>query len=247
MWNGVVHVRARPWAGVPRCAFLVVGALDDLADRGPTISVVESWLATLADWGYERVRTNAVPPAVAGPLADAGFSVAQELALLRRDHDTPPRFDIPRDVRPSSPRRLSSHLADVLDLDSICFGEEWSLDDDGLDDALNATTASKVWLARNDDVLEGFAVAGLTGRTGYLQRLAVHPSVRRSGVGSRLVARSLQWTHRRGARRTLVNTDVGNQAALALYDRFGFERLPAGLRVMERSIHDGVDRGGGRG
>lgn len=197
---------------------------------------MRQWLDTVAGWGYQRVRTNAVPPDVARSLSDNGFAVAQDLALLSRRHDHLPRFDIPRDARPSLVRRMSTHSADILDLDDIAFGHEWRLDAESLADALAATSSARVWVSRRDDTLEGFVVAGLTGRTGYVQRLAVHPSARRSGVASRLVARALQWTNRRGARETIVNTEVTNHAALGLYRRLGFDMLDQRLQVMERTL-----------
>lgn len=236
VWSGPLHVRARPWPTAPDCAFLLIGASHHGEPAPPAGHHVGEWLSTLADWGYRRVRTNAVPDNLAVALGDSGFTVAQDLALLRRLHRDVPRFDIPRDARPHPVRRLSVHSADILDLDDVAFGHEWRLDAESLADALAATSAARVWVSRRDDTLEGFVVAGLTGRTGYVQRLAVHPSVRRSGVASRLVARALQWTHRRGAKETLVNTEVTNVAALGLYDRLGFEALDHRLKVMERSL-----------
>ncbi len=236
VWSGPLYVRARPWPTAPDCAFLLIGASHHGEHAVPAGHHVGEWLSTLADWGYRRVRTNAVPDNLAMALGDSGFTVAQDLALLRRLHRDAPRFDIPRDARPHPVRRLSVHSADILDLDDVAFGHEWRLDAESLADALAATSSARVWVSRRDETLEGFVVAGLTGRTGYVQRLAVHPAVRRSGVASRLVARALQWTHRRGAKETLVNTEVTNVAALGLYDRLGFEALDRRLKVMERSL-----------
>lgn len=236
VWSGPLHVRARPWPTSPDCAFLLIGASHHSSAALPAPHHVNEWLSTLAEWGYRRVRTNAVADDLASALAGHGFSVVQDLALLRRAHRDTPRFEIPRDARPQPVRRLSLHSADILDLDDIAFGHEWRLDAESLADALAATSSARVWVSRRDDTLEGFVVAGLTGRTGYVQRLAVHPSVRRSGVASRLVARTLQWTHKRGARETLVNTEITNAAALGLYERLGFDTLDHRLKVMERSL-----------
>lgn len=236
VWSGPLHVRARPWPTSPECAFLLIGASHHGSSTPPTDHHVGEWLSTLADWGYQRVRTNAVPDDLAHTLGSHGFAVAQDLALLRRTHNDSPKFDIPRDARPQPVRRLSAHSVDILDLDDIAFGHDWHLDAESLADSLAATSSARVWVSRRDDTLEGFVVAGLTGRTGYVQRLAVHPSVRRSGVASRLVARALQWTHRRGARETFVNTEITNVAALGLYERLGFDILDRRLKVMERPL-----------
>lgn len=236
MWSGAVHARVRPWAGDPTKAFLLVGAArDPLVDPGRHLPV-ETWLDTIRGWGYQSVRTNAVAEPVTSALAATGFEMVQDLLLLRKAHDETPAFGIPRDARPRALRRTLGHTADLLDLDGVAFGAGWALDGEMLADALAATSASRVFVSRRDDVLQGFVIVGVTGRTGYVQRLAVHPSVRRSGVGARLLARALQWTDRRGATHTVVNTEIDNAAALALYTKFGFARLPDRLRVMEREL-----------
>ena len=236
VWSGAVHARVRPWSGNDDKAFLIIGAPHDpLVDPAGRIPV-DRWLETIRGWGFTSVRTNAVSTTVATALASAGFTVAQDLVLLRRDHDATPAFGIPRDARPKVLRRTRDHAADLIDLDGIAFGNEWALDAPMLTDALAATTTSRIFVARRDDVLQGFVIVGLTARTGYIQRLAVHPSVRRSGVGARLLARALQWADKRGATHSVVNTEVDNAAALALYSKFGFEALPDRLNVMERAL-----------
>ena len=47
---------------------------------------------------------------------------------------------------------------------------------------------------------------------------------------------ALRWMARWRVQRALVNTHVGNEAALALYHRFGFTDLGDRLHVLERRI-----------
>lgn len=84
--------------------------------------------------------------------------------------------------------------------------------------------------------LDGYAITGRDARQGFLQRLAVHPSVQGRGAGRHLVADSLHWLARWRVQRVLVNTPTGNDRALALYLAMGFHRLPERLRVYERSL-----------
>ena len=58
----------------------------------------------------------------------------------------------------------------------------------------------------------------------------------RTGLGLALVADSLGWMARWRVTSALVNTALDNDAALELYDRTGFVRLPTQLRVYERSL-----------
>ena len=83
-----------------------------------------------------------------------------------------------------------------------------------------------------------YSVTGRAADRGYIQRLAVHPDHQRLGIGTALVADSLRWLRRSGARLALVNTQERNAGALSLYVECGFSPEPAGLTVLERLITD---------
>jgi GNAT superfamily N-acetyltransferase len=193
--------------------------------------------------GYGQVRTNAVAPGMNRLLTEAGFTIAQELMLFSLPHWTPPRLD--RKALPGCtlkrPVRLGTGLwpalrREILELDASCFGESWALDDGLLDDALRATTRSTVWIARHDRCLTGFVIAGVAGDMGYVQRLAVHSEHRQQGLATALVERAVHWAARRGARHSLVNTEVTNLPARALYEKMGFSPLPTRLTVLHKEL-----------
>lgn len=73
---------------------------------------------------------------------------------------------------------------------------------------------------------------GWAGNMGYVQRLAVEASARRAGLGSALVSDSLAWLAGHGVSRALVNTQVKNRPALALYHRLGFVEEGQTLAVL---------------
>jgi len=87
-----------------------------------------------------------------------------------------------------------------------------------------------------DHRVVGYCVTGRAGRRGYLQRLAVRPSQQGRGLGQALVADSLQWLKRRGVSSVVVNTQVENERALALYLAMGFRLQPSGLEVLGRAL-----------
>ena len=51
-----------------------------------------------------------------------------------------------------------------------------------------------------------------------------------------MVADALRWLRRHRATRALVNTQLDNEPALALYRSCGFLDMPTGLCVMSRTL-----------
>jgi ribosomal protein S18 acetylase RimI-like enzyme len=125
--------------------------------------------------------------------------------------------------------------AEVLELDELSFDEFWRLGPVGLKDALDATPSTRFRVGHDDRVV-AYAITGIAGRFGYLQRVAVHPLARSRGWGRALVSDALGWVWRHGGDRVYVNTQMENERALALYHSFGFATIPAGLCVLGRSL-----------
>ena len=82
----------------------------------------------------------------------------------------------------------------------------------------------------------GYGLFGRAERTGYVQRLAIHPDAQGEGLGLALLTDGLRWMRVRGARSAFVNTQADNVRALELYERAGFRRLPVGLCVLGRKL-----------
>ena len=159
--------------------------------------------------------------------------------------------------RPRIRRGTSRDWDDVLTLDRQSFDQFWHFDRDGLQDSIEATPASRLRIIRrfdlagppdtnertddksnedNNNQIIGYALAGHSGRTGYLQRLAVHPAYRQQGIGALLVTDALTWIRRRGARIAWVNTQKTNNNALQLYKNLGFTLQEHPLTVMYRTL-----------
>jgi ribosomal protein S18 acetylase RimI-like enzyme len=218
--------RIAPWRGGGGAAHLVVSP-----DATVSPTVVRRCLEKARASGYESVLTSAVSPRESAPFVDAGFVVHERLHLLALDlvrEPAPPVLPLVKAARRDRPA--------VLELDDLSFDGFWRLGTVGLKDALDATPTSRFRVARDDDRVTAYAITGVAGRFGYLQRIAVHPDARRQGWGNALVADALAWTWRHGTTRAYVNTQLENTSALALYQSFGFEILPAGLCVLGRSL-----------
>ncbi|HEU5150738.1 MAG TPA: GNAT family N-acetyltransferase [Iamia sp.] len=193
----------------------------------PTAGEIAALVERSTRAGVRRLVTGALTDAEREPFAQAGFTVHDRLHLLRHDLVDLPVVDSP--VRLRRARRIDVETA--LAVDARAFEPFWRLDRGGLDDALAATTSARFRVADDGGVV-GYAVTGRSAARGYLQRLAVDPERWRRGVGAALVADGLRWLRRRHVRAAVVNTQVGNDGAYALYRRMGFVPEPRGLTVL---------------
>ena len=83
-----------------------------------------------------------------------------------------------------------------------------------------------VLLARAEQLL-GVIALRTTGELADLHRLVVAPGQRRSGIGFALACAGLEAVSHLGARAVILEVGYGNEAAIALYQRVGFEQLTA--------------------
>ena len=196
----------------------------------PSAATVAGELDALRRLGVERVVTSALHRHELGPFEDNGFVEQERLHLLRHDLIELPPLDPAVPIR----RGWRRDRAEVLTLDERAFDDFWTLDRRGLDDAIRATPASRFRVVRLDRRIVGYSVTGMAGSRGYLQRLAVDPDDHGRGLGRALVAESLRWLQRSGARHTLVNTQFENERALHLYRSCGFVAEPDWLTVLAR-------------
>jgi ribosomal protein S18 acetylase RimI-like enzyme len=232
-----VSARAHPYTAVPGMALVVVP--DGSAVPAPEHFHV--WARRLAEHGFTAMRTGALSPRQAEQAERAGLRCVQELALL--EMAAPPAVAGPHRRTHRLRRR---HLQTAADIDRAAFGPSWWLDAAMLADVRNATPMHRGRIIRGDASIQGdglpangvvgFLISGRAGRTGYVQRLAVHPAAHRRGLATDLLVDSLRWMHRARLQRVFVNTHVDNVGALALYRAHGFVDLPDRLRVFEGPI-----------
>lgn len=70
--------------------------------------------------------------------------------------------------------------------------------------------------------LEPMSWKELRGPAGFIHDVAVREESRRNGVAAELMKAALDWLRERGAPRVVLWTAAPNQAAQALFRRFGF-------------------------
>ncbi len=228
---GWERARTGPWRGDGRVAYLA-----PLAPAGaPSVDFLHRCLEALAAKGFERVVTSALAPAEQRGFLAVGFEEYERLHLLSHTMENVPRT--PETALPMR-RGRSADWPAVLAVDAGSFAPFWRLDTEGLREAIEATPVTRFRVIaprRGGDVL-AYAVTGLSSTQGYLQRLAVHPEHRRSGLGRALAIDGLRWLRRKAVSEAVVNTQLGNDAALQLYLSLGFRHEPIQLSVLHRRL-----------
>jgi ribosomal protein S18 acetylase RimI-like enzyme len=165
----------------------------------------------------------------AGGLSDAriweslGFAIHETMATycleLLEAHPEDPR------IRPYEPGDFDA----IFRIHRLTSAENWWLSE----------TAYRDWLARVETrVLEiDGAIAGLTHLrlqqpSGLFDGLAVDPTYQRRGLASALVRDALNEAHRRNVQRIDLFVLTDNEAAIRLYEQFGFHRTGEQVRLQ---------------
>ena len=120
-----------------------------------------------------------------------------------------------------------SHIPQIAALEQECFPDPWS--ENLLEDALFDPQASFIVAQDSEEEGNVLGYAGLHAilDEGYIDNIAVHPDARRHGVASALLDVFCRFGEVNLAFLTL-EVRKSNTAAIALYEKFGFQW--AGLR-----------------
>lgn len=73
---------------------------------------------------------------------------------------------------------------------------------------------------------EKLVAVALCWTSAFLKDLAVHPDFRKIGLGGNLLKQVFRAFRKRHARAVDLKVEVGNRAAIALYERAGMYRVP---------------------
>ena len=95
--------------------------------------------------------------------------------------------------------------------------------------------ATRIWLA----AVVGTIMAGYDGHRGWIYSVAVSPSHRRQGIGSRLVSHAERALTDRGCMKINLQIMEGNESVTAFYASLGYsveKRVSMGKRVSENGL-----------
>jgi len=118
------------------------------------------------------------------------------------------------------------HLRSVLRIEAQVYPKPWSHSLFVSELALRSTRAYVVAKIGRDIV--GYAGLMMSLSDGHVTTIAVEPTLHRHGIGTRLLHALAATAISRGAENLTLEVRASNDAAQALYARFGF--APAGVR-----------------
>lgn len=125
----------------------------------------------------------------------------------------------------------------VAEIERLCFAEPWS------------ERALELYLGNGAFAMAAFAEGGaavgyggmlLAPDEGQILNLAVRPEARRQGVGSAILSALLDEAKRRELELVSLEVRVSNQAAIDLYQRFGFAIAGTRKRFYRRPAEDAL-------
>ncbi len=190
---------------------------------------IDACSAYLLEAGAPSVLSPPLTNSSAQAWESVGYEQFAPLALMRLDLDR----------SSATPDHLVSTgsvpVESLLDVDRAAFDAFWRFDRHGLQEAIDATSATTtLTIAGPDADPIAYAVLGLGNAISYLQRLAVHPSWQGAGMGRSLVRAAVRTARAAGSRAMVLNTQQDNEAAIGLYESEGFLIEPSALAVLQR-------------
>ncbi|MGB8344489.1 MAG: GNAT family N-acetyltransferase [Ktedonobacteraceae bacterium] len=133
-------------------------------------------------------------------------------------------------VRPFELRDVPALLA----IEDACFEDLWRYD--ALAFRNIAATHPYFVVAELNGSVVGYQFNTIDYGSGYLVRIAVHPSVNSRGIGARLMAEAITFFQKAAVGRIMLNTQDDNVHAHRLYEWFGFVRLRQRGFVLRKTL-----------
>ena len=189
------------------------------------------WSATQEIIKRENLVIAAIPvyPWFQNLLISSQFKHINDVILLEWSHFPLPSF--PEASLFSIREIVSEDLLDIAQVDKNAFNPLWQNSRSSLE--LAWTQSSLATVAEVNGEIIGYQISTATSSGGHLARLAVLPDWQGCGVGRALVNHLLTRFHLWGSLKVTVNTQVDNQASLALYQKTGFVRTGVSYKVYQ--------------
>lgn len=129
------------------------------------------------------------------------------------------------------------HTAQVALIEKECFSVPWS--EKSLIEETDNEVARFFVCVDGEDVV-GYAGMHLMSGEGYIDNIAVKPSYQRQKIGSALLERLILTASRENAEFISLEVRKSNDAAKALYEKFGFVSVGTRKNFYDMPTEDAV-------
>ncbi len=133
-------------------------------------------------------------------------------------------------------------LPEILVIEHLSFSEPWTeemflheVSSEGISDLLVARAN-----AESGPRIAGFLCAWIVAKELHINNIAVHPGYRRRGVASQLLLEMLRRARVKGATAAYLEVRASNDAAKALYQRYGFKLIGRRRNYYDRPREDAI-------
>lgn len=114
-------------------------------------------------------------------------------------------------------------LCVIAQLEQMCFTSCWS--EEQFRYELEENPFSHLYKVEINGKIVGYLVYWITFETAQLCKIAIAPNYRRQGIAQALMKQLIGAAREAQCEFITLEVRVSNQAAIALYERFGFERV----------------------
>jgi ribosomal-protein-alanine N-acetyltransferase len=96
-------------------------------------------------------------------------------------------------------------------------------------------------LTDGDTVVAFIGLAMNIGKESHITNLAILPTYQNFGLGHLLINQIIQYSRENGYNRISLEVDITNDAAINLYQAFGFETRLVHKKYYYRNHHDALE------
>lgn len=132
------------------------------------------------------------------------------------------------------------NLSAILELDKVCFGGLWSKEAYQREmDSPNSEILG-IFSPQTGEKLLGMGCFWSILEEAHITILAVNPQYHRQGIGAALLYSLIAAAGDRGLERATLEVRVSNQAAISLYEKFGFKTAGRRRRYYQDNGEDAL-------
>lgn len=119
---------------------------------------------------------------------------------------------------------IATDLPALVDLDAVCFSPDMRYSLDLMQFfVFHRNSRTIVAMDEREEIIAFIIVHLLRSGIGEVVTIDVAPAERRRGLAAVLMEQGEAWLRGRGARGIFLEVDEDNEAAIALYEKFGYE------------------------